>query len=141
MSNKLLLSQEFTIYLTPFDEVAHELAKQAEESGQTIVHCSYVSKHKYIFGGWVNIWPTTYLVDENDSVHLPLLHAERVPLAPQKHYFQEPGQLLSFTLHFPGIPKNWNQFSFKEIVSGGKKGFEVKTIYRNNVGVYHIELK
>ena len=48
-----------------------------KEEAQTIVHCNYVSKRKYVNGGWVNIYPTTYLVYLNEK--LPLLHAEIFP--------------------------------------------------------------
>lgn len=112
------------------------LAKEKEDA-QTTIFCSYLSKPKYINGGWVNIYPTTFLVNDNDT--LSLLHAVNIPLAPDKHHFEKAGQLKRFVLIFPAIPKNWNSFDFVESCSSGA-GFVVKNVARNNSGIYEIML-
>ena len=61
------------INISTLDQIYDSL----HEEGQTIVHCRYVSKTKYINGGWVNIHPTTFLVRNEET--LPLLHAENIP--------------------------------------------------------------
>lgn len=111
----------------------------AEEAAHTLVHCTYVSKEIYVRGGWVNIWPTTYLEYESSGERLPMMHALVVPLAPAKHYFQSPGQVKRFTLVFPQVPKTWSSFMLKEYTAT-ELGFVVHAITRNSLGVYHVRL-
>jgi hypothetical protein len=122
------------INISPLDQIYDSL----HEEGQTIVHCRYVSKTKYINGGWVNIHPTTFLVREDET--LPLLHAENIPMAPGMHMFKRPGEIKHFTLIFPAIPKEWAAFSFIEECSSGG-GFVVRNLTRNDSGVYNIFLQ
>ena len=108
-----------------------------QEDGQTIVHCNYVSKRKYANGGWINIYPTTYLVRYEET--LPLLHAENIPMAPRMHMFKRAGDLKHFTLIFPPVPKEWEKFNLIEECPSGN-GFVVKNLQRNNAGVYEVAL-
>jgi hypothetical protein len=117
--------------------IIENLKEVFQVESQTVLHCNYVSKRKYPHGGWVNIFPTTYLVN-NDQV-LPLLHAENIPIAPNYHLFNKPSELKQFTLYFPAIPKDWKQFSMVEKCKGDG-GFIVKNIQRNNIGVYEVSL-
>ena len=114
-----------------------KIRESFQEESQTIVHCNYVSKRKYVNGGWVNIYPTTYLVHHNEK--LKLLHAENIPMAPEMHVFKRVGELKHFTLIFPSIPKDWETFSLIE-KSDGQSGFIVSNIKRNNSGIYEIAL-
>lgn len=134
----------------PLDETQHlrlendmlltELAYKAQEvEGQTLIHCTYVAKEKYVNGGWVNIYDSTYLVNPDTKDTLRLVQAYNVPLSPEKYYFKKPRQTKQFTLVFPRIPKHWNCFNFFE-VAGKTLGFTVRNIERNDAGVYHIEL-
>jgi len=136
MPNQDLTKQKnlVEINISPLDQIYDSL----HEEGQTIVHCRYVSKTKYINGGWVNIHPTTFLVREDET--LPLLHAENIPMAPGMHMFKRPGEIKHFTLIFPAIPKEWKAFSFIEECSSGA-GFVVRNITRNDSGVYNIFLQ
>ena len=117
--------------------VVHSLLSSCEEQEQTIIHCNYVSKEKYVNGGWVNIYPTTYLVCEHES--LALVHAENIPLAPQVHVFKKAGELKRFSLIFPAVPKSWASFDFIE-KSNSANGFKVHNIKRNNTGIYEINI-
>lgn len=112
-----------------------QLNEQWVKERQTIVHCSYVSKRKYINGGWINIHPNTYLVHSADK--LQLLHAENIPLAPAIHVFTRVGEPLQFTLIFPAIPKDWKSFSLVEKCNSSN-GFIIHDIQRNNVGLYEV---
>ena len=107
------------------------------ENAQTTVFCNYISKSKYKNGGWVNIYPTTYLVRDNES--LPLLHALNIPVAPNKHHFQKAGHYKRFVLIFPPVPKSWKSFDFVEACDTNE-GFFVENISRNNSGIYEIQL-
>jgi len=122
------------INISPLDQIYDSL----HDEGQTIVHCSYVSKTKYVNGGWVNIHPTTFLVHKEET--LPLLHAENIPMAPGMHMFKRPGEIKHFTLIFPAIPKEWAAFSFIEECRSGA-GFVVRNMTRNDSGVYNIFLQ
>lgn len=117
--------------------IIEKVKEKFHEEGQTIVHCLYVSKTKYVNGGWVNIHPTTFLVRNEET--LPILHAENIPMAPGMHLFKRPGELKHFTLIFPAIPKEWEQFSLIEKCSSGG-GFVVKNLSRNDSGVYQVSL-
>jgi len=121
------------INISTLDQINDSL----HEEGQTIVHCLYVSKSKFVNGGWVNIHPTTFLVRNEET--LPLLYAENIPMAPSMHMFKRPGELKNFTLIFPAIPKEWEQFSLIEECSSGG-GFVVKNLSRNDSGVYQVSL-
>ena len=114
-----------------------QLKNDFKEDAQTLVHCSYVSKTKYINGGWVNIYPTTFLVHENEV--LPMLHAFNVPIAPNTHVFKRVGELKQFTLVFPAVPKEWDTFSLIENCND-HEGFVVINIERNDSGVYEVNI-
>jgi hypothetical protein len=118
-------------------ETIKKLKESFLEDGQTVVHCNYVAKRKYINGGWVNIYPTTYLV--NNNTKLQMLHAENIPVAPKSYVFKNAGELKQFTLFFPVIPKDWEEFSMVEQCDSDD-GFVVKNIKRNNSGVYELAI-
>lgn len=116
-----------------------QLANKAnEDEGQTLLHCRYVSKHKYANGGWMNIDEDTYLENADTGEKLELFQAIGVPLAPDKHYFKKAGELKQFVLLFPRVPRFWK--SFHLIEQGGAGSFRVRDIPRNDTGVYQIQL-
>lgn len=122
-------------------DVIAQLAFEAYiEKAYTIVHCEYKAPKMYMNGGWINIWPSTYLWERDSDDHLRLLHAFNIPIAPEYHQFNKVGDIKRFTLIFPAIPKHWDRFSLKEI-AGGHDGFHVFDIQRNTTGVYQIALR
>lgn len=124
------------IYIHP--TTRNQLRDQLPEEGQTLIHCSYVSKEMYVNGGWVNIYPTTILQSERGA-SITMIDAQSIPLAPQKYYFTKCGQLKQFTLLFPKIPADWQTFDLIEKTYSGD-GFIVKQIAVNESGVYHVQL-
>ncbi len=110
-----------------------------EPEGQTILHCRYVSTDKYLNGGWINIYKSTFLVNPDTKDFLSLVQAHNIPVSPGRHMFRQAGQLKQFTLLFPYVPRYWRRFHLVELVRGGG-GFRVKDIERNKSGVYHINL-
>ena len=117
------------------------LAMEAQAvEAQTLVHCRYVSKEKYRNGGWINIYPGTFLVNPDTRDRLALVQAYQVPISPARHYFKQAGQLKQFTLLFPPVPRFWQRFHLLEIADKGG-GFRVTNITRNDSGVYQVELK
>jgi hypothetical protein len=117
---------------------AEILNEDNNENAQTTVFCNYISKTIYTNGGWINIYPTTYLVCEMES--LPLLHAFNVPVAPEKFHFEKAGQHKRFALIFPPVPKIWKTFSFLESCPHDG-GFYYENIKRNDSGIYEINIK
>jgi hypothetical protein len=111
------------------------------EDGQTIIHCSYVSKHKYVNGGWMNICVATYLensADPDEFTRIQLLNAYNVPLSPERHFFSRGGERKEFTLIFPPLPKEWRSFDLME--HSRENNFEVYNIPRNESGVYYLKI-
>jgi hypothetical protein len=113
------------------------LKESYKEEAQTLVHCNYVSKRKYTNGGWVNIYPTTFLMHDKEA--LPMIFAINIPIAPSIHVFKSSGELKQFTLIFPPIPKEWKSFSLIENCND-HDGFFAINIDRNNSGVYEINI-
>ena len=139
MSKKILRGNKTKINLGTEDITLLFLHAISEEIGNTFIHCSYISNPKYINGGWINIWPTTYLFHKPTGAHIMLLHAINIPLGPAQYHFEKAGQLINFTLIFPVIPKNWQDFTLKEI-SDSPSGFIVEGLLRNNSGIYRVTL-
>lgn len=112
-----------------------KLLEGVEEIGQTIVHCHYVSKSKYVNGGWVNIFPDTFLIG-SDGNKIQMTHAINIPIGPERHFFKRNGEEKKFTLLFPPLPDNWTHFRVQEYVqqSVGLCSSEVKC---SGTGVYH----
>ena len=118
----------------------NKIKNELEEEACTIVHCTYVSKSKYVNGGWVNINLNTVLSKSDRAAnHLPLLHAINVPMAPERHQFTKAGETMKFTLFFAALPKDWTIFNLVEMSQFGD-GFSVTNIARNSTGVYRILL-
>lgn len=105
----------------------------------TTIHCRYQAKEKYVNGGWVNIWPTTFLINHEKNDSVKLIQVDNVPIAPEKHYFAHKGQFLIFTLFFPSLPESWSHFDLMEKTNDGT-GFKVKRITRNRTGVYRVNV-
>ena len=116
-----------------------QLKRNVEEPAVTIVHCSYICSKEYENGGWVNIWPTTYLKHERTGILLPLLHAVGIPVGPDLHRFTNPGETIRFILIFPGVPNTWKRFSFLENI-GGNTRFMVHDLKKEPGNIYHIML-
>jgi hypothetical protein len=135
MSTQINTSKSVTVKID--NTTLQQLKEDFNEEAQTLVHCNYVSKRKFINGGWVNIHSTTYL-EHNDET-ISLLHAENIPMAPGMHMFKRPGELKKFTLVFPRIPKEWKRFNLIEECPSGS-GFLVTNIERNNTGIYEVSL-
>ena len=122
------------------EKIKELLSLAMTEEGQTIVHCQYRSKEKYVNGGWINIWKETYLYNKQSGSMLKMTHAIDVPIAPAKYYFKRAGDSKNFTLIFPRIPSNWDKFSLIEITDVLSPSFTVRNIERNDSGVYHVNI-
>ena len=71
----------------------------------TMIECRYRSQPMFKNGGWVNVHPDLKLVCD-DLQEYKLVLAAGIPTGPQKHYFNEPGEVLDYYLFFDPIPKD-----------------------------------
>ena len=120
-------------------DIDPKLLEQSEEQSYTIIHCTYTTSPKYNCNWWVNIYPTTYLVDRYSGEKLEMIHAIGIPLPPQKRHLQRRGDKVIFTLIFPKIPKEWSIFSLIESANNGE-GLMGLNISRNDSGIYRIRI-
>jgi len=58
----------------------------------------------YVRGGWVNIFPKTFIRIRGGKEKLHMLKAENIPLGPDKHHFLSTADNLFFSLYFPPLP-------------------------------------
>lgn len=115
-----------------------QLATQAEEQGQVILHFLY-QVQIFSFGNKIRIWPSSFLYDLHSDHRSELVHVENISIYPEWLELM-PGQHHFFTLIFSGLPKSCTLFDFVEHCDGGPGAFEVRNIKRNNSDVYYIRI-
>lgn len=113
------------------------IEKDLSDEGATIIHCHYTSSEKYINGGWINISPTTYLLNKTDNSLLRMIQVYNIPVSPERHFFTKVRQKKTFTLFFPKLPENWDCFSIIEVTSEPSP-FTKHDIKRNESGIYQV---
>lgn len=79
----------------------------------------YRSSDYYINGGWIQIEPLTYISPVGSGKKFHLLKAINIPLAPRKHYFKKSGELHTYSLIFPALPKSTRQIDIIEKLAPG----------------------
>jgi hypothetical protein len=65
-------------------------------------------------GGWLNIFPTTYLINRETGKMLRMEFASDIPVAPKCHFFPKVNEQIRFTLIFPKLPADWQTFTLIE---------------------------
>ena len=58
----------------------------------------------YTRGGWVNIYPETFIRIHRAEEKLGMIRAENIPVNPQKHHYKSTVDSLHFSLYFPPLP-------------------------------------
>ncbi|MGE0561967.1 MAG: hypothetical protein AB7O47_09135 [Flavobacteriales bacterium] len=89
----------------------------------TIIDFLYSSSTKYENGGWVQISKYTFIRVVGTKKKLRLIKAENIPIAPKKHFFKVPKEMLAYTLYFPALPKGCEKIDIIESESGAKNLF------------------
>ena len=113
--------------------IANELLAKVEEESQVIIHCHMDCTE---YADAARIWPSTFIIDNQNGVECQLIYAEGITMYPQ--WTQIPlGSSLHFTLYFKGLPKSCKSFDFVEIIPQ-PGGFECRNIPRNASDVYHV---
>ena len=67
--------------------------------------------------GWVQIEPCCFIRPVGTDMCLTLVKAQGIPLAPQKRHFQNPNQIMYYTLYFPALPKGVAEIDIIEMES------------------------
>jgi len=110
------------------------------ETGRTFIHCTFTSQPEYIDGGWLNIIPTTYLVNRETGKKLQMEFALEIPVAPKCHFFRKVNEQIRITLIFPKRPADCQTFTLIE--ESEREKYLVKfDIKRNKFGVYQVVMK
>ena len=110
------------------------LLTSIEEESQVIIHCKMTADE---YSNAARIWPSTYLIDNQNNKNCQLVYAEGITMYPTWTYIEE-GSSLDFTLIFNGLSKSCKSFDLVELIPQAG-GFEYRKIPRNNSYVYYIE--
>jgi len=114
--------------------VAQELTL-VEEEGQVLVHITCLNN----FDMYARIWPSTFLVDQQQNIRARLLQQHNIALAPQWSFV--PGNSrYRFTLVFERLPKDCIMFDLLEIIPE-PGGFAWRNILRNQQDVYWLNME
>lgn len=108
---------------------------QIQEERQTIVHCHFLA----FPGAMIRIWRSTFLIPaEDQSIRIPLLHAENICYAPDWYRLDGFG-FFTFSLIFGGLPPACSSFDLREEITQSG-AFFVGNIQRNESDVYHVRI-
>ena len=102
-----------------------------------IVHADPV----YMNGGWVQIYPETFIRPAGTTQRLVLVKTEGIPLAPTKHYYKSIHDTLSYSLYFPSIPKDGEFIDIIENAGGGSTFFNFYGVAVNRIIRSPIEIR
>lgn len=61
---------------------------------------------KYINGGWVTMYPNTFIRINVTGETLSMIKAENIPLTPIRHHYKSKKAMLAYSLYFPKISEN-----------------------------------
>ena len=79
----------------------------------------YRSSDYYVNGGWITMEALSYISPVGSGRKYYLLKAINIPLAPMKHYFKRSGELHTYSLIFPALPKSTRQIDIIEKMAPG----------------------
>ena len=79
----------------------------------------------YDNGGWVQMYPETYIQPNGTDIKLKLLNVINIPIAPTKHHYKHRNDRLAFSLFFPAVPKEVEYLDLIEKLHGGSNYFNV----------------
>lgn len=75
------------------------------ETDDELTRIDFLYRNNYDYAGWAQIGRTTFIRVVGNDNKLSLVRAINIPIAPTKHFFNNKGELLAFTLYFPALPK------------------------------------
>ena len=80
-----------------------DVLRIVQEEELTRIDFVYRASPIYINGGWVRIEPGTFIRPVNTGIHLTMVQAVNIPVAPVKHWFKNKNECLYYTLYFPAL--------------------------------------
>jgi len=107
-----------------------------QPEGQVMLHC-YVENMESDCA--LRIWPSTFLVAENNRIKRRLAFVENMAIYPSWQQLPK-GRVHQFTLIFPALPPRVKVFNLYEVIPE-PGGFVVENIHRNETDVYHVVIK
>jgi len=102
-----VMEQESLVY-NPL--VKHQVSKSPDilriENDPDFTKIDFIvyASPKYINGGWVQMNIDSFIRPVGSSLHLKLISAVNIPIAPAMHYFKTKQDFLCYTLVFPALP-------------------------------------
>jgi hypothetical protein len=118
------------------DEAVRQLVEEADNEAQVTVHLTYHTPNP---GSLIRIWPTTYLIPEEDTASSKLITAIGIAVAPRWTILTETAPF-RFTLVFEALDKRVTLFHLWEDIDQ-PGGFLIKNIQRNHSDVYYLDLE
>jgi hypothetical protein len=115
---------------SPATFIEPSLLQQIEEERCIIVHCKILS-----YGGFVRVWKSTFLIEQNGTSRANLLFALDICVAPEWCYLEKEDGFSYFTLIFETLPKRVSAFVLQEVIPE-PGGFISPLIQRNQTDVY-----
>ena len=105
-----------TRWLNPEADYTDKLSIKSIEltDAYTRIDFWYKAPDYYVNGGWIQIDPLSYIRPSGSNMRYSLFKAVNIPLAPQKFHFKRCGQLHSYTLYFPALPKDTKKIDIIE---------------------------
>lgn len=73
----------------------------------------------YDNGGWIQMDENAYIQPVGSATKYRLIKAIGIPITPLKHYFKRKGEYHTYTLIFPGLPKNTKKIDIIEKLAPG----------------------
>lgn len=117
-----------------------ELLEGFNEEAVTIIHITVNAPIEKGDGWWINLNPRCFLRNyQSVSNSLPLQHAFNIEIAPALEYIQPKFDSKKFTLIFPAIPQDWDEFDLFEYSEFAEK-VEILNIPRKSSGIYSLIL-
>ena len=120
------------------DSVKVEKVELSDE--YTRIDLIHYADPMYISGGWVQIYPETYIQPNGTPVKLKLLNVINIPIAPTKHYYKHGNDRVAFSLFFPPVPKGVEYIDLIERLNGGDSFFNVYGIRMREINEGPIRL-
>ena len=81
---------------------------------ETKVDFGYKASEIYYAGGWITISPETFIRPKGTDQKLILINATNIPYGPEKHHFNSKLEWRYFSLYFPSLDENVDEFDLIE---------------------------
>ena len=91
-----------------------QLLRISLSSLHTKIDFGYKAAEYYYAGGWITISPETFIRPKGTDQKLILTNASNIPYGPEKHHFNSKLEWKYFSLYFPTISDDVQEFDLIE---------------------------